>query len=74
MLLEREVEIEYRPRMRESLQDKVTGVADSLRRQTPACPRCAQPMKRHDTETVSWTARFGSFHAPVDRYRYEEGD
>jgi len=69
MLLEREVEIEYRPRMQESLQDKVTGVADSLRQQTPACPRCAQPMKRHDTETVSWTARFGCFHAPVDRYR-----
>jgi len=69
MLLEREVELEYRSRREESLQNKVGAVADSLRGQTPVCSRCSQPMKRHDTETVSWTARFGRFHAPVDRYR-----
>ena len=59
LLLEREVEIQYRPRMREALQDKVNAVAGSLRDQTPACCRCGQPMKRHDTETVSFVAHLG---------------
>jgi hypothetical protein len=69
MLLEREVEIECRPRMQEALQNKVTAMADSLRSQTPVRSRCSQSMKRHDTETVSWVARSGELHAPVDRYR-----
>ena len=69
MLLEREVEMQYRPRMREALQDKVTAVADSLRGQTPVCSRCGQTMKRHDIETVSWLARFGRLRAAVARYR-----
>jgi len=69
LLLEREVEIQYRPRMLETLQGKVNAVADSLRDQTPLCDRCSQPMKRHDTETVSWTARFGDLQASVARYR-----
>lgn len=69
LLLEREVEIQYRPRMREALQDKVNAVADALRDQTPACCRCGQPMKCHDTETVSFVARFGRLHAAVARYR-----
>jgi hypothetical protein len=59
LLLEREVELERRPRMLESLQGKVNAVADSLRGQTPACDQCGRPMQRHDTDTVSWTARFG---------------
>src|SRR2546428_1225675 len=45
------------------------AVADSLRDQTPCCGQCGQPMKRQDTESVSWTARFGRLHAPVARYR-----
>ena len=69
MLLEREVEIEYRPRMLDALQNKVSAVADSLQGQTPACSQCRQPMKRHDTETVSWVARFGILRASVARYR-----
>jgi hypothetical protein len=69
MLLEREVELEHRPRMLEALQNKVNAVADSLRSQTLACSRCSQPMQRHDTETVSWGARFGRLHATVARYR-----
>jgi len=72
MSLEREVELEYRPRLLGALQDKVNAVADSLRDQTPACSRCGQPMKRHDTETVSWIARFGRLHASVTRYRCPE--
>lgn len=35
MLLEREVEIQYRPRMLEALQNKVNAVADSLKGQAP---------------------------------------
>ena len=69
MLLEREVEIQYRPRMREALQNKVNAVADSLRSQMPACSRCSQPMRRHDVETVSWVALFGRLQATVVRYR-----
>ena len=69
MVLEREVEMQYRPRMWEALQGKVHAVADSLRNQTPVCDRCGQPMKRHDTESVSWTARFGDLQASVARYR-----
>lgn len=63
------MEIEYRPRMLEALQGKVNAVADSVRDQTPSCSQCGQPMKRHDTETVSWLARFGRLHASVARYR-----
>jgi hypothetical protein len=69
LLLEREVEIEYRPRLLEALQGKVNAVSGSIREQTPGCSRCGRPMKRHDSETVSWTARFGRLHASVERYR-----
>ncbi len=69
ILLEREVEIQFQPRMREMLQNKVDAVSDSLRDQTPACSRCSQPMKRHDSETISWWARCGRLHATVVRYR-----
>lgn len=69
MLLEREVELEYRPRMLQALPNKVKTVADSLRDQTPDCERCRQPMKRHDAEPVSWMARCGVLSASVERYR-----
>lgn len=69
MLLEREVELQYRPRMLEALQNKVNAVADSLRGQAPVCSQCHQPMQRHDTETVSWLARFGRLSALVARFR-----
>jgi len=69
MLLEREVEVQHRPGMLVSLQNRVNAVADALRGQTPSCSRCHQPMKRHDAETVSWMARFGRLHASVVRYR-----
>jgi hypothetical protein len=69
MVLEREVELEHRPLLLQALQDKVNAVADSLRDQTPVCSQCRRPLKRHDTETVSWVARFGCLHATVARYR-----
>ena len=67
--LEREVEIEFRPRMLEALQNKMNAVADSMRDRTPTCSQCGQPMKPHDTETVHWLARYGRLHAAVTRYR-----
>jgi len=69
LLLEREVEIEYRPRLLAALQAKVNAVADGLRGQAPACGQCGQPMNRHDAEWVSWIARFGCLQASVERYR-----
>ncbi len=52
-----------------ALQDKVNVVADSIHEQTPVCPQCGQPMKRHDTEMVHWMASFGRLSAAVARYR-----
>lgn len=67
VLLAREVEIQFRPRMLEVLQNvgslakQVDTVANSLQGQTPACSRCSQPLKRHNTETVSRVARFDAY-------------
>lgn len=69
LLLEREVEIEYRPQMLEALQHKVDGVAEAALGIPPTCPQCGQPMRRQDTRPVSWLARYGRLHAPVSRYR-----
>jgi len=44
VLLEREVELEYRPQMLEALQRKVNMVAEQFRGTPPECPRCGQPM------------------------------
>ena len=69
LLLEREVEIEYRPQMLAALQGKVNAVAESTQAAAPSCPRCGQPMRCQDTRPVSWLARCGCLHAPVARYR-----
>jgi len=69
ILLEREVEQEYRPLMLERLQHKVNEVAIQARATTPACPRCGQPMGRHDTRQVSWLARWGRLRVWAARYR-----
>jgi hypothetical protein len=57
MRMEREVEEQFRPQMREALQSKVNQAADSLSSQIPACPRCSKPMSHHDTRSVSWLTR-----------------
>lgn len=67
LLLEREVEIQFRPQMLAALQSKVDQVAGSAG--TPACPHCGHPMGHQDTRPVFWWARFGRLHAPVSRYR-----
>src|SRR6266852_1975184 len=69
MLLERAVEEEHRPRMLAELQRKVESVAEVAQAVTPKCPHCGQLMRRKDTRSVSWIARFGRLRAPVARYR-----
>lgn len=69
LLLEREVESEFRPQMLAAIQRKVDAVAEQVHATTPACPHCGLPLRRHDTRPVSWLARCGCLHAPVTRYR-----
>src|SRR5215471_16487569 len=69
LLLEREVEIEYRPQMLAALQRKVSAVAETAQGTLPLCPHCGQPMRCQDTRRVSWLARCGRLHAAVSRYR-----
>jgi len=69
LLLERAVEIEYRPQMLAALQGKVNAVAAAARGTVPVCPHCGRPMRCQDTRPVSWLARCGRLHAPVSRYR-----
>lgn len=69
LLLEREVEIEYRPLMLHALQRKVNAVAEAAQSTFPVCPHCGRTMRRQDTRQVSWSARCGSLHAAVSRYR-----
>jgi len=69
MLLEREVEDEFRPRMLQALQHKVNALAEASRPPSPNCPRCRRPMRYQDQPTVSWLTRFGRLRAPASRYR-----
>ena len=55
--------------MLEALQSKVNAVAGTVSKQPPICSQCGQPMKRHDSETVHWLARYGRLNAAVERYR-----
>lgn len=68
MVLEREVEQEYRPLMLAELQRRVEAVARTAQITEPACPHCGQTMSRKDTRPVSWLARFGRLSAPVSRF------
>ena len=69
LVLEREVEMEFRPQMLAALQGKVDAFAAAARGAAPVCPQCAQSMRCQDTRKVSWLARCGWLHAPVPRYR-----
>ena len=68
-LLEREVELEYRPQMLEALQRKVNTVAEEAHVTAPECPRCSRPMSYHDARPVSWLAHWGRLHVSPARYR-----
>jgi hypothetical protein len=69
LLLEREVELEYRPLMLSTLQRKVNAVAEETQSTLPTCPRCGRTMRCQDTRDVSWFSRCGCLHAAVSRYR-----
>ena len=69
ILLEREVDREYRSRMLAALQDKVNAVAQEVHAAAPACPRCARPMSFHDARPVFWLACWGRLRTSVSRYR-----
>ncbi len=69
ILLEREVEQEYRPQMLETLQRKVNAVAEKAHASSPRCPQCGRPMGYHDTRAVSWLACWGRVRACAARYR-----
>jgi hypothetical protein len=69
VLLEREVELEYRPQMLGALQRKVNTVAEEIRATAPACPRCGLPMSYHDARPVTWLAQWGRLKASPVRYR-----
>src|SRR5438093_1908 len=69
VLLEREVELEYRPQMLEALQRKVNAVAEEAHDTAPECPQCNLPMGYHDARPVSWLAHWGRLQASPARYR-----
>ena len=69
LVLEREVEIEYRPQMWAALQRKVDSLAEQTRGTLPTCPHCGRNMRCQDTRLVTWLARGGGLHASVSRYR-----
>jgi hypothetical protein len=69
VLLEREVELEYKPQMLAALQRKVNTVAEEAHATVPECPRCGQPMSYHDARPVSWLAHWGRLQASPTRYR-----
>jgi hypothetical protein len=67
MILEWEVEREFRPRLLAALQGRVDAVAEQTHSSIPSCPRCRCVMSPHDGQTVSWLACFGRLHARVWR-------
>src|ERR1035441_6454332 len=69
VLLEREVELEYRPQMLAALQRKVNTVAEEARATVPECLQCGRPMTYHDARPVSWLAHWGQLRASPVRYR-----
>lgn len=61
--LEREVEDEFRPLMRQALQRKIDALVGSQRDQNPICTECAKTMGYHDQTPISWLTRFGKVTA-----------
>jgi hypothetical protein len=69
LLLERAVEDEYRPRMLQELQRRVSDLAETTGATSPVCPRCGRLTVCQDVRPVSWWARFGRLRVDVPRYR-----
>lgn len=68
MLIEREVEDAFRPKILEMIQSKVDALAVSIEAEAPKCT-CGRTMCFHDERPVSWISRFGRVCAQVRRYR-----
>jgi len=64
MLLEREVEQQFRARQLEALQEKVNTLAEATGLTRPDCPHCEQPMAPHDTRSVSCWPASGACELP----------
>lgn len=69
LLLEREVDEEFRPQMREALQRKIDALGDGSCVGPPACPQCGRAMRYHDRPAVGWLTRFGRLRTRAARYR-----
>jgi hypothetical protein len=69
VVLEREVEDEYRPRMLQELQRRVDDLAKTTRTTSPVGEPCGRSMVCQDVRPVSWRARFGCLRVLVPRYR-----
>src|SRR5580658_6168095 len=69
LLLERAVEDEFRPRMRQELLRRLKELADKTRATSPDCTGCGRRMVCQDVRAVSWLARFGRLRVGVPRYR-----
>src|SRR5512136_1439157 len=68
MLIERQVEHEFRPGILAQIQSRVDALADSMKRTPPQC-QCGRTMCFHDERSVSWISRFGIVRAQDRRYR-----
>jgi hypothetical protein len=69
VLLEREVEEEFRPLMLQSLQQKVDAFEESIRsKERPTCS-CSKSMTCKDARAVSWNCRWGKIVARPVRYQ-----
>jgi hypothetical protein len=69
LLLERAVEDDFRPRMLQELERRVSGLAEATRATSPVCAQCGGRTVCQDVRRVSWYARFGRLGVDVPRYR-----
>lgn len=69
LLLERAVEDDFRPRMLQELERRVSDLAEATRTTSPDCASCGGRMVCQDVRPVSWYARFGRLRVGVPRYR-----
>jgi hypothetical protein len=69
MRLEREVEQELRPLLRERLVEKIAAEAASLKGTAPRCDLCGETMKCRGRKPFSFTCRFGEVALTASTYR-----
>jgi hypothetical protein len=67
--LEREVEEELRPLLRERLVEKIAAEAASLQGTAPRCDGCGKAMECRGRKPFSFTCRFGKVELATSAYR-----